>query len=208
MSNNPAQGAESIHNEQGLQNVPLYTGGSVEGHADSGAKIRNRVNPRLPQIHTFTVGGAVANGAYSFAVVDETGATVATISHTRSGSETTNDVAAALRAALAANTALKGKIKTTNPGTGAEVIFNGAHARKSYTFKELTAPSGATLTGVVTQSAGGVAIPFGRFMIEGADPRGRTSPTASHQQHRRSNARRHPPSSEQELQQRSGGRRS
>ena len=97
------------------------------------------------QVSTITVGGTATDGVYSIEVINAwTGASIGTASHTRSGAETNDDVATALRAAYDAVAELAG-ITAPAAGTGADVELTFDGLGNGYEFV-LTAPAPGTLT--------------------------------------------------------------
>lgn len=173
----------TIQNESGRTGYSRTMARGYEGSpAYSSLKGARAVrNPDLAQISTVTVGGTAADGVYSFDVEDPISGVTTTVSQTRATTPATNtDLAAAFVLLVNANAALLNVCTASNAAGVVTLAF--LHSGIDYTVDNGVAPGGASVTPATTQSAGGSAVPFGRFCTMGAAEDGQASialPTAS-----------------------------
>jgi hypothetical protein len=125
----------------------------------------SRLNPAKPQAGTLVVGGTAADGVYSAFFTDPNDPEhPITVSFTRADSEANAAIAAALYAKAIKEFILRAAV-TLDTLTATYVMHNA-----DLTYTVVTAhPVGATLVWTQTVAAGGVTVPFGRFVKGGGD---------------------------------------
>ncbi len=125
----------------------------------------SRLNPAKAQAGTLVVGGTAADGTYSATFTDPNDPTnPIVVTFLREDSENNAAIAAALLAAALKAFILRAAV-TLDTLTATYVMANA-----DLTYTVVTAhPVGATLVWTETVAAGGVTIPFGRFVKGGGD---------------------------------------
>ena len=138
--------------------------GTVDGPCDNHLNV-SRTNPAKAQTGTLTVGGTASDGVYSasFYHPDEPDNPIV-VSFTRAAGETNNQISAALAADAVKKLILKASVSVVN------AVSTVAFGNPLITYTVTTsAPGTGTLAWAQTVAAGGVTLPFGRFVIGGDD---------------------------------------
>lgn len=145
-------------------NQPRGFEGQVDGpisHEDTYA----RTNPAKAQEGTITIAGTASDGTYSATFTDpnDPGHPI-TVEFVRADSETNNQIAAALAAKLVLALLLKFTVTVAT-----NVITIKANNADITYGVSTSAPGLGTAAWAQTQAAGGVYLPFGRFVAGGGD---------------------------------------
>ncbi len=167
-----------IQNEFGRSSYQRVMDRGYEGAlADSNLLgARTGINPDLAEIHTVTVGGTPTDGVYAFDVTDPITGVVTTITQTRSTTPATNTDLAVAFVDLVNTTAALLNVCTASNVAGV-VTLTFLHNGIDYTVDNEVVTGPGTLVAAETQSAGGSAIPFGRFCTMGAATDGQAAIT-------------------------------
>lgn len=158
----------AIQNGIGLTSFTRNRAEYIEGQpADMDlCKARPYRNPVLPQISTITIAGFGTDADEVNVDITLPSGVVATVTTTRAAGVPSNDAAAATALAVLINALalLNGHASAVGDGDDLVITFDQAGIE----YPVATRVTGSTATVVTTQAAGGLLVPFGRFIAAGS----------------------------------------
>lgn len=159
----------TIHNDGAILSYSSRMAVALEGAPAAGNvnKCRPIRVPLLAQINNFAIGTYDTDGDTVGVEVDLPDGTTISEEVVRAAGAPADATAAAVALAAAINANVDFRNVATAAASTTNVILTFDHENIAYVVRG-TASAGTTMTATTTQSAGGTAIPFGRFVQAGA----------------------------------------